>query len=291
MYDTEIKQSNMISITKNNVDYTSPEIVLSELDTVDPNNVEYPILIPLTYRPRGIAGVSFFPSLDFFDPLAGPSSPSFIIGNGSQSLMFVHSVDFTHGGRSAIDKSEMMFDTGAQVTVISTSIAARLGLQLDDVSGTVEIHDASGNVSFEPLFIIDNITIPCFGSTLAFNNVEVVLLDVGSPEGGVLQGIIGMNLFTQFDMLIKGGGLVSASKPFLNLKPIAPPIVGDFAPNGGDGKVDSTDLMFISETWLSSAGDGNYQVACNLSTVGTSATKINMLDWAIFADHWLEGTL
>jgi predicted aspartyl protease len=285
MYTTEIKQSNMITKTKEGFEYTSPEIIF--YDNGDSGIPDYPISIPTIFRPRGVAAVAFIiaftAELEFI-----PSAPSIIIGNSAQSLMFIHSVDLTDGTRSAIDQNEFMFDTGAQVTVISTAIASRLGLKPEDATGTVEIHDASGNSSWEPIFTIDNLTIPAFGATLSYTDVEVILLDIASPEGGQLQGIIGTNLFTEFDMLVVGAGFDISSKPTLKLKPIVvAPIIGDFT---NDDKVDNGDLLFFSNAWLSNVGDPAWQEVCNLNTAGSSATKINLLDWGIFASHWLEGT-
>ena len=285
MYTTEIKQSNMITVTKDSFEYTSPEIVFHDNGAI--SIPEYPITIPTIYRPRGIAAVAFIQTIGGDYELV-PSAPSIIIGNSAQSLMFIHSVDLSNGSRSAIDQNEFMFDTGAQVTVISKAIAARLGLKPEDATGTVEIHDASGSSTWVPLFTIDSITIPAFGATLSYTNIEVVLLDIASPEGGQLQGIIGTNLFTDFDMLVIGGGFDPSSTPTLKLKPIvSPPIVGDFS---NDGKVDKDDLLFFSGAWLSSSTNPTWQAICNLSSVGTSANKINLLDWGVFVSHWLDGT-
>ena len=53
-----------------------------------------------------------------------------------------------------------------------------------------------------------------------FNEVPVVLLDVNSPEGGTLDGIIGMNLFVDFNLIVRGGGLFLQEDPTLELERI-----------------------------------------------------------------------
>ncbi|MCH8192799.1 MAG: hypothetical protein IIA65_02130, partial [Planctomycetes bacterium] len=51
-------------------------------------------------------------------------------------------------------------------------------------------------------------------------HVPVVLIDVGSSEGGTLDGIIGMNLFNDFNLILRGGGLVPGEDPSLEFEPI-----------------------------------------------------------------------
>jgi hypothetical protein len=51
-----------------------------------------------------------------------PTSPSIIIGNLSQSLFFVHSVDMTEGVHSTLERDRFMLDTGAQITVIGSRV-------------------------------------------------------------------------------------------------------------------------------------------------------------------------
>ena len=62
--------------------------------------------------------------------------------------------------------------------------------------------------------------IPALGQWLRFSNVPVTLLDVSSPEGGTLDGIIGMNLFTEFNLVLRGGGLALEEDPYLAFEPI-----------------------------------------------------------------------
>jgi hypothetical protein len=74
-----------------------------------------------------------------------------------------------------------------------------------------------------PGFYIDRLEIPALGDWISFSNVPVVLLDVSSPEGGTLDGIIGMNLFSDFNLILRGGGLSLEGDPSLEFEPIAVP--------------------------------------------------------------------
>jgi predicted aspartyl protease len=120
-----------------------------------------------------------------------------------------------------IDKDRFMLDTGAQVTVIGTRIAARLRLDPAEPDFEVEIEGVTGDVVMTPGFYIESIEIPALGNWVTFKNVPVVLLDVSSPEGGTLDGIIGMNLFSEFNLVLQGGGLSMEEDPFLAFEPIA----------------------------------------------------------------------
>ena len=78
-------------------------------------------------------------------------------------------------------------------------VGARLGFDPDDPNFWVEIIDVTGESEMEPGFYIDQIDIPALGQEwLTFTNVPVLLIDLPSPEGGMLGGISGMNLFTQY---------------------------------------------------------------------------------------------
>jgi hypothetical protein len=71
-----------------------------------------------------------------------------------------------------------------------------------------------------PGFYVDSLEIPALGRWLKATQVPVILLDVSSPEGGTLDGIIGMNLFVDFNLIIRGGGLFLQDDPALELQPI-----------------------------------------------------------------------
>ena len=87
----------------------------------------------------------------------------------------------------------------------------------------VEIEDVTGAVEMYPAFYVDRLEIPALGDWLSFTNVPVVLLDVSSPEGGTLDGIIGTNLFSDFNLVLRGGGLTLEGDPALEVEPIGAP--------------------------------------------------------------------
>jgi len=204
---TVINNDLQITVTYDGNDLSSPDIKFYEHG--DPEIPDYTNRIPLNLIPSGAQNIQYIPDLEaIMEFIFQPGSPSIIVGNLAQSLFFVDSVDLRNDDFSAIDKQRFMLDTGAQITVISSGVGSRLGLNPDNPDFEVEIQDVTGEITLEPGFYIDSLDIPSLGEWLSFTNVPVVLLDVGSPEGGTLEGIIGMNLFINFNLVLRGGGLM-----------------------------------------------------------------------------------
>lgn len=295
-YTTVIQNDQQITKTVNSTEYTAPQINIYE-----PNDgpiPSYPKTVPLELKPLGGTNVQYTPKLDAweilsnpFADLSEPANPSIIIGNLTQSVFFVHSVDLIEGSLSSIDKQRFMLDTGAQVSVISSRIAARLGLNTNSPEFEVDITGASGETTSEPGFYIDSVKIPALGGWLTYTNVPVVLLDIASPEGGTLDGIIGMNLFLNYNMVLKGGGLFLQDPPSLELEPILANfnLIGDIYPQpDGDGIVDFKDLSVISSAWLTSQGSGNYDNTADIAPQPNGDNTIDMQDLTLMFEHWLE---
>ncbi len=221
------RNDQMITVSHNSEEFTGPSIGIYD-DPCDPRIPSYPNTIPLELRPLGSFSIQYIPDFGFYD-LTGdifdwdftfdtPGSPSVIMGNLAQSIFFVHGVDLTEGTKSASDKDRFMFDTGAQVSVLGKRIGARLGLDPANPDKWVEIEGVTGEVSLEPLFHIDSLQIPALGEWLTFTNVPMILLDIASPEGGTLDGIIGMNLFINLNFVFRGGGMFLQDDPAIDFE-------------------------------------------------------------------------
>ncbi|MHC4630071.1 MAG: aspartyl protease family protein [Planctomycetota bacterium] len=284
---TAIYNDHPITVTYDGNDYTSPDIQF--YDHNDSRIPDYANNMPLNLIPSGAVNIQYIPSLDdIMDFAFQPGTPSIIVGNLSQSLFFVDSVDLHNGAQSAIDKQRFMLDTGAQVTVISTGIGSRLGLNPADADFELEIQDVTGEITIEPGFYIDSLEIPALGEWLSFTNIPVVLLDVGSPEGGFLDGIIGTNLFTRFNLVLHGGGLLGQDPPSLGFELIY--IIADIAPAGGDGVVNSLDLAAFAEAWLATTESANWNPNADMAPAATKDGLVNFLDFAVFAEDWPSTT-
>ena len=284
-YATHIEVDKMVTVSHNGTDYTAPTISFHDPNLNEPN---YPNYVPLELKPLGAVNVQWAPALDFLNFDYTPATPSIIMGNSSQSLFFIHGVDLTEGGKNAYDKDRFMVDTGAQVTVIGDRIAARLGLHPDNKEFEVDIEGVDGTSIKVPGFYIDSLTIPTIGEWLEFTNVPVLWLEVSSPEGGKLDGIIGMNLFTQYNLIFRGGGLMLEDDPRLEFKRIQTgPVTGDIAPEIRDGKVNLLDFSVFSTAWLATNTDGNWNMDADFVDSGSSENIIDLQDLSVLADNWL----
>jgi predicted aspartyl protease len=284
-FTTVINNDQEVTVSRGSEEFTSPDIRLYEHE--DPCIPSYSNVVPLELRPGGAMGVQYIPSYESFFEFP-PMSPSVIIDNLSmaQSLMFVHSVDLAEGEYSALDKDRFMLDTGAQVTVIGSRIAARLKLNPDEPEFEVEIEDVTGQIVMTPGFYIDSIQIPAIGEWLSYTNIPVILLDVFSPEGGTVDGIIGMNLFVDFNLVLRGGGIFLEDDPALYFAPV-PAIIADIAPDDSDDKVDYLDLSAFNKAWLADSKFPNWNERADMAPCPNPDGIINFLDFAVFAQYWL----
>ena len=295
-----IKNDQTITIRHKGEEYTGPDInIYPHYSASIPDN--YPIMLPLELRPLGGTFVQYMPDFNIYEGLGGdifdlmnitfdtPGSPSVVLGNLSQSVTFVGSVDMTDNGNTAVDRNRFMLDTGAQVSVVGSRIGARLGLDPANPEFRVEIQGVNGQITYEPGFFIDSVNLPALGQWLRFTNVPVVLLDVASPEGGTLDGIIGMNLFTEYNMVLRGGGLFLTDDPAIMLEPINPEqLVGDVEPAGGDGDVDLKDFVVFASAWMTTPADAKWNARCDIAPSAEPDGRIDMPDLALFVDRWLD---
>lgn len=111
-------------------------------------------------------------------------------------------VDLSLNSLTATDQT-LLFDTGAQLSVVSPSLAAELGLDPDNPSswaeGWIDVQGAGGSMGQVPGVVLDSITLPldddgngAQDGTLEFTDAWVFMLDFGVDD---LDGILGMNLF------------------------------------------------------------------------------------------------
>ncbi len=282
-----INNDRPITATYDGNDYTSPDIRF--YDHYDPCIPVYVDTIPLSLIPSGAVNIQYI--IDFesiFEFIFEPGTPSIIVGNSAQSLFFVNSVDLHDGTKSAIDKGRFMLDTGSQITVISSGIGSRLGLDPANPDFEVDITDATGAVTITSGFYLDLLEIPALGHWLTYTNVPVLLLDLPSPEGGVLDGIIGMNLFVNFNLVLRGGGLQGQDPPSLEYEIIPSILIGDIAPEGGDGVVDFLDFEALADAWTSTASSPNWNPEADIAPQPVSDGAVNYLDLDAMIENWLK---
>ncbi len=283
-----------ITITHDNNEFSAPDIrFYSPYDSDIPS---YSNKINLELRPSDVMLVQYFPCIEgLFECPDGDGSPllSTIIVNAlwtGQGLFFVSSVDLAHGSKTALDKDGFMFDTGAQITVISEAMAARLQLNPALPDFTAEIVGVTGDVIIAPGFYIDSLEIVATPEWLTFSNVPVVMLDVASPEGGYLDGVIGMNLFVDLNFVFHGGGLTLLGQdlPYVEFEPISYQIIADIAPEGGDGVVNFLDLAAFADAWLTTPVSPDWNPKADIAPQPTPDEIVDLYDFGVFAEYWRQ---
>jgi hypothetical protein len=99
-------------------------------------------------------------------------------------------VEIASGGVT-LSQQTFLFDTGAQLTVISESEALALGLDLGHPTTSITVSGVSSQVTI-PGFTLDELDLPVSGGgVLQFTHVPVYVLNYGKG----VSGILGMNLF------------------------------------------------------------------------------------------------
>jgi uncharacterized repeat protein (TIGR01451 family) len=151
--------------------------------------------------------------------------------NLTESFNPVMATSFANGTTTLTDKT-MLFDTGAQLSIISSEIALALGLDLQQPEFSIGVGGAGGQAGAAinvPGFIIDSLTLPLddnndgvLDGELILTGVPIFVLDLGFG----LDGILGMNLFNlathmlydPFDPDGPGGGGPSVQLIFSTLQ-------------------------------------------------------------------------
>jgi hypothetical protein len=135
-------------------------------------------------------------------------------------------VSLGYGGVSLAQQT-FLFDTGAQLTVISTAEALALGLDLTHPSTSISVTGVSGQQTI-PGFTLDELDVPIAGGVLQFTHVPVYVLDFGAG----INGLLGMNLFNNaHEMLFNP---YDPSGPSVTLTFNTTPGSGDSNPSPGD---------------------------------------------------------
>ncbi len=176
-----------------------------------------------------------------------PQSPT-ILENGA---LFVD-VDLVNGTKS-LEDTGMLFDTGADLTVVSELTAVRLGFDpiLDTADFVLQVEGSGGVTDGVPGFFVDQLSFDSIGGSFSMSNVPIAVLDVTNPSdpGNIIPGIIGMHLFN-------GRNLVIDTNPSVG--------------QGGTGpSVYISDPVTTDYQWSTNAASGQWTAPENWNTDAT----------------------
>lgn len=130
-----------------------------------------------------------------------PLSPTVVDSGG----LYVE-VDLKNGADYSAQNVEFLFDTGADLTVISEVMAASLGFDvvLDQPDFVLEVEGAGGVSEGVPGFYVEQLKIDAVGGSFILQNVPVAVLDVPNPNdaANVIDAILGMHVFNGRNIVI-----------------------------------------------------------------------------------------
>lgn len=205
--------------TVNGVEYFSPDVKMQGTFEEVP---EYPQAFAMEFGALLPAlGAAFMQ--DFDDALnvvpGLATSLALIPGSfpsGGAFFVNVQVLQGEPGPFNPVQTLRMMVDTGAQSSILSGAAAANLSLPLDP-DFEVEVCGVGGLTPGIPGYYIDYVSIAAFGGPLRWSRAPFVLIDLPSPEGGTLDGILGMNFFWDrnitFEPSLEASSFFQVSEP------------------------------------------------------------------------------
>jgi hypothetical protein len=229
-----------------------------------------------------VATASYYAFPDFEDILGEwyPMLPTLLslmamsIPTGGAFFADVGVLQGEPGPLNTLRTARMLVDTGAQSSVISSNLAARLNLPLEP-DFTAQICGVGGS-SEAPGYYIDFVRIDAMGGALEFAHVPFIVLDMESPEGGSLDGILGMNLFWNRNVVLEP---TTSGTAFLH---VSDPVPYAYIDLNFDDVVDGLDYAIFAAAWRSTPADPAWNPRCDLFV----DEVIDARDLQAFMDSW-----
>jgi hypothetical protein len=265
--------------------HIAPDIEI--LDAYIPATKEYPRSIPIELgglSPIATASYYSFPDLggDWEDILGDwePIIPTLLsmmamsLPTGGAFFTDLQVVQGEPGPLNPLQTMRVLVDTGAQSSIMSSNVAARLNLPVEP-DFTAQICGVGGTADV-PGYYVDYVRMNALGGALEFARVPFVVIDMESPEGGPLDGVLGMNFFWNRNVVLEptvgGAGFLHVSAPVpyayidLNL----------------DDVVDMADFAVFAAAWHTTPADPAWNPRCDFYL----DEVIDARDAEAFMDAW-----
>ena len=279
-YTTVIENDNLQSVTFNEQTFTGPNVRI--LDPYDASIPTYPRSMNLEFGSVSIANTAaYLPDiLSGSDEPLTPTMLAFSTGIpwGGAFFAEIGAIEGEPGPTNPLQTMRVLVDTGAQSSIISTGMRDNLSLPTQP-DFTVDVCGVGGIVEDVAGYYIDYIKINASGGALEFSNAPFIVVNLTSPEGGTLDGILGMNFFWNRNIVFAPSLLTSGSVQ------ISDPVAFADADLDDDGDTDLEDFAVLSAAWKAQADEGAYNPACDMFI----DTVIDMKDLLAFLDRWLVG--
>jgi autotransporter-associated beta strand protein len=195
-YRATIQNSQQRHLTVGGTTFTTPAVTLSNFSSTIPAGYSK---LTLQTTDSGPPDSPYYINFD----LTGPKNPD---SPGAWTSLITNSiVSMTHGANT-VSNQPFLFDTGAQLSLISNDTAASLGIfnvspanadfvvQAEGVGGIIDV----------PGYYVNTLSFPTQGGNFSWNHVPVLVLDVADPRNpsNPIPGILGTNLFNDRDLII-----------------------------------------------------------------------------------------
>ena len=273
-----IRNDNLQRVSVNGRSYISPDVQI--LDQSDPSIPVYSRKVSIEFGGPTVATTASYygdfedfktpiiPTLLSLTPMSFPFGGAFFAEIGV--------LQGEPGPLNPIQYMRVLVDTGAQSSIMSPAMAAKLNLPVDP-DFTVDVCGVAGLVQDVPGYYIDYVKINALGGAMEFSRAPFVILDLGSPEGGPLDGVLGMNFFWNRNIIFDPSITTSS---FLH---ISDPVMFAYVDFNDDGDIDMADFAIFSAAWLTSPDDTNWDPRCDVYI----DEFIDIQDLAAFAEQWL----
>ncbi len=214
-YTTVIRNDQPVTVNIGGEEITSPDVQI--LNVGDPSVPVFEDQRSIPLRSGGFGGLppltAGYSGLDLSDPFNAdfrtPVTPTLLTaiptsiptGGGLFATLNVGNGEI--GPLNPLQQLDVLFDTGAEASIISRAVAANLNLDLLNPDFEIEVLGIGGLTEAVPGFYVDFVQMNASGGALQFSDVPFVVIDVPSPAGGALDGVLGMNFFWNRNLVLE----------------------------------------------------------------------------------------
>jgi len=285
-YTTAINVDQPRRVVVRGETYIGPDIQITDSYTPSPSVYRHRIPMELGgLSPVATATYYAFPDMSDWENILGewlPLTPTLLsmgpltLPTGGSFFAEVGVLQGQPGPLNVLRTGRMLVDTGAQSSILSSNMAAKLNLPLEP-DFVAEICGVGGS-SAAPGYYLDYVRIDAMGGALEFAHVPFIVLDMESPEGGSLDGILGMNFFWNRNVVLEP---TTSGAGFLH---ISDPVPYAYIDLNDDGLVDGEDYAVFAAAWRTTPADPAWNARCDLFI----DEVIDARDLEAFVDSWLH---
>ncbi len=276
-YTAVIRNDLSQNVQKNNQFYSSPEVQI--LSPTSPLIPTYTKKVAMEFGGLTLStSATFYPD---FEDLETPMFPTMLgmplsIPFGGAFFATIYVTEGTPGPTNPLQPMRVLVDTGAQSSIMTPAMAAQLSLPLEP-DFVVDICGVGGLSTNIPVYKIDYIKINALGGAMEFSNAPFVIVDIGSPDGQPIDGVLGMNFFWNRNIIFQPS-LTGSS--FLQ---VSDPVAFGNADFDFSGRVDLADFAIFAAAWMSQSPDPAYNPVCDIYI----DSNIDFNDFEAFLMRWL----